>query len=148
MADTVKTEESAEKFAEVANALDVRGNFDVRLAEARREGGDLVANARAELQTNVQAHTAKYTDHRQTTSRLSFKEEVLLDLRLEYSSVRSTNSTLIATRDTIRHEISQLTGLWWQLGLSPRRSQNCKLSVRRRRRLERLETSRLLPEKT
>lgn len=52
---------------------------------------------------------ATTTDLRQTTAQLSVKEEVLWDLRLEHSLVRSTHWTLVATRDTLPDEVSLLT---------------------------------------
>lgn len=46
---------------------------------------------------------------RQTATRLSTKEEGLLDRRLELKTVRSTISTLVATRDGLHDEFNNLT---------------------------------------
>lgn len=106
---TVKTEEAAEKSTEVGKALAFRDYYTAQLRVVRREGKDAVATVRAEMQTAVEAHAAKSSNLLQTAVRLSNKEEVLRDLRLEHSTVRSTHSKLVSTRDALRDEVNNLT---------------------------------------
>lgn len=66
----MKTEEAAEKYAEVAKSIAVRENFDAGLTEFLRGGAYAVKTVRVELRTTIEVHVATSENLRQTTAQL------------------------------------------------------------------------------